>query len=138
MAQPSTSCDICICNVYRVKKEIHLQEKYIRQGHYTSCDLLTCKVSDCQVKWFRRRCIYKKRHESSDRRTTDRLWYEINISLFLTKIAGKIRRCYKGSIRLQNSGNYRVDKYYRKRILHITTGLEHGGLVLGEKTAQEF
>ena len=28
----------------------------------TSCDLCTCKVWSCYVKWFSRRCIYKKIH----------------------------------------------------------------------------
>ena len=28
----------------------------------TSCDLCTCKVWSCYVKWFCRRCIYKKIH----------------------------------------------------------------------------
>ena len=65
-----------ICKVWSPRvEEMHLQEKTLfdlwlwGQGHMkhcpvpsTSCDLCTCKVWICYVKWFRRRCIYKKKH----------------------------------------------------------------------------
>ena len=48
----------------------------------TSCDLYTCIVCSCYVKWFRRRCNYKKCYGQTHRRRTDRLWYKINIPYF--------------------------------------------------------
>ena len=91
----------------KVYEEMHLQENTLfdlwpwpwGQGHMkchpvpsTSCDLCTYKVSSCYVQRFRRRYNYKKRDGRTDRqtdaRTTDRLWYEINIPYFSYEKAG--------------------------------------------------
>ena len=54
----------------------------------TSCDLCIYKVWSCYVQRFMRRYNYKKRDGRTDRRTTDRLWYEINIPYFSNEKAG--------------------------------------------------
>ena len=93
----------------KVYEEMHLQENTLfdlwpwpwGQGHTkclpvpsTSCDLCTYKVWSCYVQPFRRRYNYKKCDGRTDRqthgRTTDRLWYEINIPYFSYEKVGII------------------------------------------------
>ena len=73
------------------------------QGHtkchpvpFTSCDLCIYKVWSCYVQRFRRRYNYKKRDgrtvRRTDGRTTDRLWYGINIPYFSNEKVGIITR----------------------------------------------
>ena len=80
----------------------------------TSCDLCTYKVWSCYVQRFRRSYNYKKRDGRTDRqtdrqthgRTTDRLWYEINILYFSYEKAGITNKIKLGQ-RSHSSSAYR-------------------------------
>ena len=97
---PSTSCDLCTCKILKlllpkVYEEMSLQENTYDlwpwpwgQGHMKCRKyplhhvIYACTRLKLLRPKFRRRYNYKKCDTRTDGRTTDRLWYEINIPYF--------------------------------------------------------